>query len=84
MQKDAKLFTISLHEPINELVNENGLNEIVGKILEKYFNVFLVELPSLPPTREVDHAIDLMSNVKPISRSTYWFFLLNMRNWENN
>ncbi len=54
-------------------MNENGLNEMVGKNLEKYFNVFLVELPSLPPTRKVDHAIDLMSNVKPIFRSTYWF-----------
>jgi hypothetical protein len=46
---------------------------MVGKLLEKYFNVFLVELPSLPPTREVDHAINLISNVKPISRSTYRF-----------
>jgi hypothetical protein len=62
-----------LHEPINELVNENGLIEMVGKLLEKYFNVFLVELLSLPPTREVDHAINLISNVKPISRSTYRF-----------
>ncbi len=68
-----ELFTINVHEPINELVNENSSNEMVGKLLEKYFNVFLVELPSLPPTREVDHAIDLMSNVKPISRSSYRF-----------
>jgi hypothetical protein len=69
----VKIFTINVHEPINELVNENGLNEMVGKLLEKYFNVFLINLPILPPTREVDHAIDLMLNVKPISRSSYWF-----------
>jgi hypothetical protein len=54
-------------------VNENGLNEMVGKLLEKYLNVFLVELPSLSRAREVDHAIDLISNVKPISRSTIGF-----------
>ncbi len=54
-------------------MNENGSNEMVGKLLEKYFNVFLVKLPSLPPTREDDHAIDLMTNVKPISRSSYRF-----------
>ncbi len=73
VQKDVKIFTINVHEPINELVNENGLNEMVGKLLEKYFNVFLVELSILPQTREVDHAIDLMSDVKPISRSSYRF-----------
>ncbi len=73
VQKHTKIFTINVHEPINELANKNGLNEMVGKLLEKYFNVFPVELPILPPTREVDHAIELMSDVKPISRSSYWF-----------
>jgi hypothetical protein len=69
VQNDEKLFTISVHEPINEPMNEDGLNEMVGKFLEKYSNVFLARLPRLPPTREVDHAIDLMSDVKLISRA---------------
>ncbi len=52
-------------------MNEKGSKEMVGKLLEEYYNVFLVQLPSLPPNREVDHPIDLMSNVKPISRAPY-------------
>jgi hypothetical protein len=37
---DVKLFTISVHKPINEHVNENGTNEMVGKLLEEYLDVF--------------------------------------------
>jgi hypothetical protein len=62
----VELFTISVHKPINELVTENGLSEMVGKLLEEYFDVFHVDLHGLPPTREIDHAIDLISNAKPL------------------
>jgi hypothetical protein len=62
----VELFTISVHEPINELVNDNGLSEIARKVLKEYFDVFHVDLHGLPPTREIDHAIDLMSNAKPL------------------
>jgi hypothetical protein len=61
----VELFTISVHKPINEHVNENGLSEMVGKLFKEYYDVFHVELHGLPPTREIDHAIDLMSNAKP-------------------
>jgi len=73
VQNDKKLFTISVHEPINEPVNEDGLNEMAKKLLEKYSNVFPAKLHSLPPIQEVDHAIDLMSNVKLISKAPYRF-----------
>ncbi len=55
VQKDEKLFTISVHKPINEPVNEDGLNEMVGKLLETYPNVFFAKLLGLPPTKEIDH-----------------------------
>jgi hypothetical protein len=45
------------------------MNEMVGKLLEKSLDVFPAKLPSLPPTREVDHAIDLMLDVKLISKA---------------
>ncbi len=60
VQKDENLFTISVHKPINELVNEDGLNEMVGKLFETYSNVFPAKLLGLPPTREINHAIDLV------------------------
>jgi hypothetical protein len=43
-----------VHKPINEFVNENSLNEMVGKLLEDYFDVFHVKLLGLPPTKEID------------------------------
>jgi len=49
-----------VHEPINELVTKEGSNEMVGKLLKTYSNVFPTKLPSLPPTREIDCAIDLV------------------------
>jgi hypothetical protein len=73
VQNDENLFTINVHEPINELVNEDGLNEMVGKFLEIFKDVFLAKLSNLPPTREIDRAIDLMSNVKLTSRAPYRF-----------
>jgi len=60
-----------VHKPINELVNGNGMNEMTRKVLEEYLDVFLANLPSLPPTNEIDHAIDLMSDATPISRTPY-------------
>jgi len=44
-----------VHKPINEPVNEDGLNEMVGKLLETYPNVFFAKLLGLPPTKEIDH-----------------------------
>ncbi len=45
VQRDAKLFTISVHEPINESMNENGINEMLGKLLKECSDVFPVDLP---------------------------------------
>jgi hypothetical protein len=42
------LFTINVYEPINESVNENGINEMLGNFFKEYYNVFLIDLPSLP------------------------------------
>jgi hypothetical protein len=39
---------------------------MMGKFLEEYCDVFHVQLHGLPPTRKIDHAIDLMSNAKPL------------------
>jgi hypothetical protein len=39
-----------------------------GELLEEYFNIFLDDLLNLPPPRDVDHAIQLISNAKPISK----------------
>lgn len=60
VQRDAKLFTISVHEPINEFMNENGTNEKLRKLFKEIFDVFHVDIPNLLCPFEnliVDHAM---------------------------
>ena len=39
--------------------------------MKEYLDVFLDELPRLPPPREIDFAIELESSTTPISRAPY-------------
>ncbi len=71
IQRDGKLFIISVHKPINEPINGNGMNEMAEKLLEEYLDVFLANLPGLALAKEIDHAIDSMSDATPISRAPY-------------
>jgi hypothetical protein len=49
VQKDAKLFNICVHGPINESVDENGINEMLGNsFLKKCVDVFPINLHGLP------------------------------------
>ena len=41
------------------------LNQV--PIVKEFINVFLDELPGLPPYREIEFSIDLVSGIKPIS-----------------
>jgi hypothetical protein len=74
---------MSVHKPINEPINEDGSNEMVGKLFKTYSIVFPTKLHGLPPTREIDRAIDLVLDVKPISKASANSLLLNMKNWNN-
>ncbi|KAA0025864.1 Retrotransposon protein [Cucumis melo var. makuwa] len=40
-------------------------------VVREYPDVFLDELPGLPPSREIDFAIELEPNTAPISRASY-------------
>ncbi len=50
-----------------------------GELLEEYFDIFLDDLLSLPPPRDVDHAIELISNAKPIKKVSYYHFFYKIR-----
>ncbi|KAA3484292.1 Retrotransposable element Tf2 [Gossypium australe] len=54
---------------LNTKVSELKI-EFVSVVCE-YLNVFLEELPRLPPIREVEFAIDLVSGTSPISIALY-------------
>jgi hypothetical protein len=41
-------------------------------ILRKYRDVFLEEVPGLPPRRDIDFSIELAPEAVPVSRTPYW------------
>jgi hypothetical protein len=43
----------------------------VDNLLKEYFNVFPIDSSGMPPTSEVDHAINLDPNAKPIVKTPY-------------
>jgi len=45
---------------------------LVGKLLEEYYDVFPTNLLGLPLAKEVDYSIVLMLDVKPIFKAPYW------------
>jgi hypothetical protein len=54
-----------------------------GELLEEYFDIFLDDLLSLPPLRDVDHAIELILNAKPILKVSYCHFFAKKKNLNN-
>ena len=45
----------------------------VKKLLEEFKDVFLDDLPGMPPPRSLDHGIDLFPGTEPYSRAPYRF-----------
>ena len=41
-------------------------------VVKEFQDVFLEELPGLPPEREVDLSIDILSGTTPIFRAPYY------------
>ncbi|CAL5411310.1 unnamed protein product [Camellia sinensis] len=54
------------------ILNEEGRGEIkLPRVVCDYADVFPMELPGLPPTREVDFGIELQPGTTPISMAPY-------------
>ena len=49
------------------------------RIIKEFPNIFPVDLPGLPPTREIDFTIELESGTKLISKALYRWHLPNSR-----
>jgi hypothetical protein len=50
-------------------VHGNSLEDI--RVVQKYPNVFLKELPGMPPDRDIEFIIDLLPGTPPISKRPY-------------
>ena len=60
---------------ISEIKNETKDDALSTKgvkvFLDDFKNIFFEELNELPPTREVDHAIDLIANAALVAKAPY-------------
>ena len=77
VRKGCKAFVVTV---INEehTNNEDKLKLEDIPILRGYSNVFLEEIPGLPPKRELDFTIELVPSAVPSSKSPYWMNILEL------
>jgi hypothetical protein len=59
----------SLSEPTLHNLKVESLEQI--PIVKEYLNVFLEELPGLPPNRDIEFAIDIALGTSPITKRQY-------------
>lgn len=67
LARGCEVFFAHAIESIKKIVD---LSDI--KVVRKFTNVFLNELPVLLPLQEVEFQIDLVSRVAPIAKAPYW------------
>ena len=53
------------------IVNESNLKVEMVRMVREFSDVFPEDLLGLPPAREVDFSIDVMSGTSPISKQPY-------------
>ena len=58
-------------------IKDTKMNQVT--VAKKFQNVFLNELPRLPPNREIEFTIKVISGIKPISISSYRMALAKLK-----
>ena len=67
-RKGCNLFAIAVND-LEEIVDkESFLNH---PVLQKFSDVFVEDIPGIPPRREIDFRIDLVPGTEPISKTPY-------------
>jgi hypothetical protein len=62
---------------IETLLEEKKIEEVY--VVQEFSNVFLEDLPRLPPDREREFCIDLTYGAAPISKAPYRMALANLK-----
>jgi hypothetical protein len=65
------VMAMLLHQVTNLLEKKNKPNLEDLAILREFIDVFVDEISELPPRREIDFCIDLLSGSAPISKAPY-------------
>ena len=63
------------------VVSSEGSGSNLSDILmvHKFLDVFFQELPRIPPIKEIEFSIDLVSNTRPISKVPYRMPLIELK-----
>ena len=69
-RKDHQVFLIHLSEVENE-IKDNEIIKEVNVFMDEFKDVFPEELNELPPMRDVDHTIDLVTDSALIAKAPY-------------
>lgn len=69
MRKGCQLFAITISDREEEDEKETSIDD--HPILKRYSDVFPIDLPGMPPRREIDFHIDLVQGAEPVSRAPY-------------
>jgi hypothetical protein len=75
MRKGCQVYAIQV---TNLLEKENKPNLEDFVVLHDFRDVFVDEIPELPPRREIDFSIDLLPGSTPISKAPYRMSLLEL------
>jgi len=76
VQKGCKVFVVHLLDP-NEKLEKAEIENI--PVINEYKDVFLDEIPGLPPRRDIDFTIDFVPGSVPISKTSYRLNILELK-----
>ena len=75
IRKGCQIYAIQVTN-LMEKENKPSLEDFV--VLHDFRDVFVDEIPELPPRREIDFSIDLLPGSTPISKAPYRMSLLEL------
>jgi len=76
VRKGCKVFAVHLLDP-NEKFEKTEIEKI--PVINEYKDVFPDEIPALPPRRDIEFTIDLVSGFVPISKTPYRLNILELK-----
>jgi hypothetical protein len=77
MHKGCKLYAILV---LNEKGVEEGLEHL--PVVREFADIFLEELPGIPPERELEFTIDLKLGTNPIARMPFRMLTLELQEFK--
>lgn len=68
LQKGCKLFAISINDFFDSVDTHSSIDH---PLLKDFLDIFVTEIPGIPPKRDMNFRIDLVPSTEPISKTPY-------------